>query len=87
MNRTAPQTPLSRNLILDLYNARDELVGGQGINAVTRPGTYAYDDVVITNPPPAPPSGGILTEILVADGLEDLVIIGEAVLTQSQATL
>jgi hypothetical protein len=58
MNRTAPQTPLSRNLILDLYNARDELVGGQGINAVTRPGTYGYDDVVITNPPPAPPSGG-----------------------------
>ena len=58
MNRTAPQTPLSRNLIWDLYNARDELVGGQGINAVTRPGTYGYDDVVITNPPPAPPSGG-----------------------------
>jgi hypothetical protein len=58
MNRTAPQTPLSRNLILDLYNARDELVGGQGINAVTRPGTYGYDDVMITNPPPAPPSGG-----------------------------
>jgi len=58
MNRTAPQTPLSRNLILDLYNARDELVGGQGINAVTRPGTYGYDDVVITNPPPAPPSSG-----------------------------
>jgi hypothetical protein len=57
MNRTAPQTPLSRNLILDLYNARDELVGGQGINAVTRPGTYGYDDVMITNPPPAPPSG------------------------------
>jgi hypothetical protein len=56
MNRTAPQTPLSRNLILDLYNARDELVGGQGINAVTRPGTYGYDDVIITNPPPAPPS-------------------------------
>jgi hypothetical protein len=56
MNRTAPQTPLSRNLILDLYNARDELVGGQGINAVTRPGTYGYDDVMITNPPPAPPS-------------------------------
>jgi hypothetical protein len=46
MNRTAPQTPLSRNLILDLYNARDELVGGQGINAVTRPGTYGYDDVM-----------------------------------------
>jgi hypothetical protein len=88
MNRTAPQTPLSRNLILDLYNARDELVGGQGINAVTRPGTYGYDDVMITNPPPAPPSGGILvTEILVADGLEDLVIIGEAVLSSSQATL
>jgi hypothetical protein len=58
MNRTAPQTPLSRNLIWDLYNARDELVGGQGINAVTRPGTYGYDDVVITNPPPAPPSSG-----------------------------
>lgn len=47
MNRTAPQTPLSRNLIWDLYNARDELVGGQGITAVTRPGTYAYDDVII----------------------------------------
>jgi hypothetical protein len=46
MNRTAPQTPLSRKLILDLYNARDELVGGQGINAVTRPGTYGYDDVI-----------------------------------------
>jgi hypothetical protein len=58
MNRTAPQTPLSRNLIWDLYNARDELVGGQGINAVTRPGTYGYDDAVITNPPPAPPSSG-----------------------------
>jgi len=58
MNRTAPQTPLSRNLVLDLYNARDQLVGGQGINAVTRPGTYGYDDVVITNPPPAPPSSG-----------------------------
>jgi len=58
MNRTAPQTPLSRNLVLDLYNARDQLVGGQGINAVTRPGTYGYDDVIITNPPPAPPSGG-----------------------------
>jgi len=58
MNRTAPQTPLSRNLVLDLYNARDQLVGGQGINAVTRPGTYGYDDVIITNPPPAPPSSG-----------------------------
>lgn len=45
MNRKAPQTPLSRNLIWDLYNARDELVGGQGINAVTRTGTHAYDDV------------------------------------------
>jgi hypothetical protein len=31
---------------LDLYDARDELVGGQGINAVTRPGTYGYDDVM-----------------------------------------
>jgi hypothetical protein len=56
MNRTAPMTDFARNQIWSLYDARDELVGGQGINAVTRPGTYAYDDVVITNPPPAPPS-------------------------------
>jgi hypothetical protein len=70
MNRTAPMTDFARNQIWGLYDARDELVGGQGINAVTRPGTYGYDDVVITNPPPAPPSGG--SEILVADGLEDL---------------
>ena len=56
MNRTAPMTDFARNQIWGLYDARDQLVGGQGINAVTRPGTYAYDDVVITNPPPAPPS-------------------------------
>jgi hypothetical protein len=56
MNRTAPMTDFARNQIWSLYDARDQLVGGQGINAVTRPGTYAYDDVVITNPPPAPPS-------------------------------
>jgi hypothetical protein len=58
MNRTAPMTDFARNQIWSLYDARDELVGGQGINAVTRPGTYGYDDVMITNPPPAPPSGG-----------------------------
>lgn len=56
MNRTAPMTDFARNQIWSLYDARDQLVGGQGINAVTRPGTYGYDDVVITNPPPAPPS-------------------------------
>jgi len=56
MNRTAPMTDFARNQIWSLYDARDELVGGQGINAVTRPGTYGYDDVMITNPPPAPPS-------------------------------
>ena len=58
MNRTAPMTDFARNQIWSLYDARDQLVGGQGINAVTRPGTYGYDDVVITNPPPAPPSNG-----------------------------
>ena len=58
MNRTAPMTDFARNQIWGLYDARDQLVGGQGINAVTRPGTYGYDDVVITNPPPAPPSSG-----------------------------
>jgi hypothetical protein len=57
MNRTAPMTDFARNQIWSLYDARDQLVGGQGINAVTRPGTYGYDDVMITNPPPAPPSG------------------------------
>ena len=56
MNRTAPMTDFARNQIWGLYDARDQLVGGQGINAVTRPGTHAYDDVLITNPPPAPPS-------------------------------
>ena len=58
MNRTAPMTDFARNQIWGLYDARDQLVGGQGINAVTRPGTYGYDDAVITNPPPAPPSSG-----------------------------
>jgi len=58
MNRTAPMTDFARNQIWGLYDARDQLVGGQGINAVTRPGTYGYDDVVITNPPPAPTSSG-----------------------------
>jgi hypothetical protein len=47
MNRTAPMTDFARNQIWSLYDARDELVGGQGINAVTRPGTYGYDDVTI----------------------------------------
>jgi len=47
MNRTAPMTDFARNQIWGLYDARDQLVGGQGINAVTRPGTYAYDDVTI----------------------------------------
>ena len=58
MNRTAPMTDFARNQIWGLYDARDQLVGGQGINAVTRPGTYGYDDVVTTNPPPAPTSSG-----------------------------
>jgi len=47
MNRTAPMTDFARNQIWGLYDARDQLVGGQGINAVTRPGTYGYDDVTI----------------------------------------
>ena len=47
MNRTAPMTDFARNQIWSLYDARDQLVGGQGINAVTRPETYAYDDVTI----------------------------------------
>ena len=49
MNRKAPMTDFARNQIWGLYDARDQLVGGQGINAVTRPGTgtYAYDDVII----------------------------------------
>ena len=47
MNRKAPMTDFARNQIWSLYDARDQLVGGQGINAVTRPGTYAYDDVTI----------------------------------------
>jgi hypothetical protein len=50
MNRTAPMTDFARNQIWSLYDARDELVGGQGINAVTRPGTYGYDDVNDANP-------------------------------------
>ena len=47
MNRTAPMTDFARNQIWSLYDARDQLVGGQGINAVTRPGTHGYDDVII----------------------------------------
>ena len=45
MNRTAPMTDFARNQIWGLYDARDQLVGGQGINAVTRTGTHGYDDV------------------------------------------
>jgi hypothetical protein len=55
MNRTAPMTDIARQRIYDLYDARDQLVGGQGINAVTRPGTYGYDEAAITY---SPPSGG-----------------------------
>ena len=51
MNRSAPQTDYSRNLILDLYNAKNELLGGQGINRVTRPGSYSYDDSAISKTP------------------------------------
>jgi hypothetical protein len=43
MNRSAPMTDFARNQIWSLYNARDQLVGGQGINTVTRPGSYSYD--------------------------------------------
>ena len=55
MNRTAPMTDFARNQIWNLYDARDDLVGGQGITAVTQPGTYGYDDAAITY---SPPSGG-----------------------------
>ena len=55
MNRTAPMTDFARNQIWNLYDARDDLVGGQGITAVTQPGTYGYDDDAITY---SPPSGG-----------------------------
>jgi len=51
MNRTAPMTDFARNQIWGLYDARDQLVGGQGINAVTRPGTYSYDDSGIPTTP------------------------------------
>ena len=51
MNRSAPQTNYSRNLVLDLYNAKNELLGGQGINRVTRPGSYSYDDSAISKTP------------------------------------
>ena len=47
MNRTAPMTDFARNQIWNLYDARDQLVGGQGITAVTQPGTYGYDDATI----------------------------------------
>ena len=55
MNRTAPMTDFARNQIWNLYDARDDLVGGQGITAVTQPVTYGYDDAAITY---SPPSGG-----------------------------
>jgi len=51
MNRKAPQTDYSRNLILDLYNAKNELLGGQGINRVTMDGSYSYDDSDIPTTP------------------------------------
>ena len=51
MNRSAPQTNYSRNLVLDLYNAKNELLGGQGINRVTRDGSYSYDDSGIPTTP------------------------------------
>ena len=53
MNRTAPMTDFARNQIWNLYDARDDLVGGQGITAVTQPGTYGYDDAAITYSPPS----------------------------------
>ena len=58
MNRTAPMTDFARNQIWNLYDARDELVGGQGITAVTQPGTYGYDDAIITSPPPSSGDSG-----------------------------
>ena len=51
MNRSAPQTNYSRNLVLDLYNAKNELLGGQGINRVTMDGSYSYDDSDIPTTP------------------------------------
>jgi len=51
MNRSAPQTNYSRNLVLDLYNAKNQLLGGQGINRVTRDGSYSYDDSGIPTTP------------------------------------
>jgi hypothetical protein len=51
MNRKAPQTDYSRNLVLDLYNAKNQLLGGQGINRVTMDGSYSYDDSDISKTP------------------------------------
>jgi hypothetical protein len=51
MNRKAPQTDYSRNLVLDLYNAKNQLLGGQGINRVTMDGSYSYDDSDIPTTP------------------------------------
>ena len=51
MNRSAPQTNYSRNLVLDLYNAKNQLLGGQGINRVTMDGSYSYDDSDIPTTP------------------------------------
>jgi len=51
MNRKAPQTDYSRNLVLDLYNAKNQLLGGQGFNRVTMDGSYSYDDSGISKTP------------------------------------
>ena len=51
MNRSAPMTDFARNQIWSLYDARDQLVGGQGINTVTRDGSYSYDDSGIPTTP------------------------------------
>ena len=46
MNRSAPQTNYSRNLVLDLYNAKNELSGGQGIPTTPEINLSAlYDDL------------------------------------------
>ena len=46
MNRKAPQTDYSRNLILDLYNAKNQLSGGQGTPTTPEINLNAlYDDL------------------------------------------
>ena len=46
MNRKAPQTNYSRNLILDLYNAKNQLSGGQGTPTTPEINLNAlYDDL------------------------------------------